>query len=656
MTRYNEVRDTIGQTVTLESVVEEIRNPRPDVLTVLQRIKSELDDKKVEELKNQLPAVTFAGSFKIRKGGHVETPTDLVILDFDTYKDTSAEGRAELKDRLRNDENIVLVFDSPRGGIKAVAFAEGVTNKQDFKDAIATLGERYPGLDGSGKDVNRLCFLSHDPEIHVNTNAKRFKVQRRATEPLFQAPEEPMGVESTPVTPSTESARKAPKHITDFIRKGEKLKSQDTSVSRHAVMLSACIVAKRYALGGHITEEQARRRVVEEYGALFGGDAGRMHDAERAYDGAIPHAQEQGPLHPTMERKTYETAEDVPEDKLAALWARVYIPHWDNEPPYVEPVFRFMSADVGQVGSLTAIKAKPKMGKTTVALAMWTAYYLQAEHDKDTFGFTVTPPSDKPLCLYFDSEQGRRESNEAWRRALKRVGMNQDSTHEDIIGTLFCMSDLTNNIERQALLFDAMKQSAGSAGAVIVDGVADFVVDVNDAKEVDTFVQRLRTLASDYEMCAVLTIHENPGSDKERGHLGSDLARRAAATLRLEKDRRTGIHTLSIAQNRRGADYLNISFKYDETQGTHVSRGVVPPKPLDDDDTTALSQFRGKTVKKAVLVEAFMADGKRSETAAAKHVSRLTKKGFLTVRERGVYYVPLEDGGDRLSELFTPEE
>ena len=42
VTRYNEVRDKIGQTVTLESVVEEIRNPRPDVLTVLQRIKSVL--------------------------------------------------------------------------------------------------------------------------------------------------------------------------------------------------------------------------------------------------------------------------------------------------------------------------------------------------------------------------------------------------------------------------------------------------------------------------------------------------------------------------------------------------------------------------------------------------------------------------------------
>jgi hypothetical protein len=658
VTRFQSVTSTNGKAVPLSDVIEELRNPGPEVLTVLREIKSALDPEESDRLKKRLPAVTFAGTFPNgRKRDRIGAPSNLVVLDFDTYKDPSAEPhKLDLLKRLRDDESVVLYFQSPRGGIKAVAIAEGVSNDDDFKDAFATLKERYPEADESGKDLTRLCFLSHDPELYLNTKARPFKVKRGQGEPLFQAPEEPRGVESTPVTPSSASAKVALEHIANVLRLGAKRKDLDPATSRHEFMLSAATTARRYVLGGHLSEEQARSSVARGYASLFGGDGERMRDAERAYDGARRLAEEKGPLHPTTERKAYETAEDVPEDTLAEKWLRVFAPHWDNEPPYVEPVYRFMGADVGQVGSFTVVKAQPKAGKTTVALAMWTAYYFPADSGKDTFGFTVTAPLGKDVCLYFDSEQGRRESHQAWARALKRVGITSaEQMPEAMRETMLCLTDVTNNVERQALLFDAIQRYGEHLGAIVVDGVADFIVDVNDAHEVDDFVQRLRAVVSEYDICAVLTIHENIGQTKgpakERGHLGSDLARRAAATLGLAKDRNTGIHTLTITQNRRGADYLKTSFRYDDALGTHVSQGVELPKPLSDDDSGVLAQYRGKKVQYRELVSALELTGKRKD-AAKKAVTRWARKGHIRQVGRGVYFVPEEEA---VEEVLFPD-
>ncbi len=75
--------------------------------------------------------------------------------------------------------------------------------------------------------------------------------------------------------------------------------------------------------------------------------------------------------------------------------------------------------------------------------------------------------------------------------------------------------------------------------AVIVDGVADLVLDVNDAKECNALVAKLHALAIKYD-CPdriICVIHENPNADtgKMRGHLGSQLERKAESNLRLRK-------------------------------------------------------------------------------------------------------------------------
>jgi len=84
------------------------------------------------------------------------------------------------------------------------------------------------------------------------------------------------------------------------------------------------------------------------------------------------------------------------------------------------------------------------------------------------------------------------------------------------------------------ILFD--KFNDDKIGLVIIDGVADLLNDVNSMSETNFVVQKIMTWTAKKE-CHILTIiHQNFGSDKPTGNLGSALEKKAETQIKLEKN------------------------------------------------------------------------------------------------------------------------
>jgi hypothetical protein len=107
---------------------------------------------------------------------------------------------------------------------------------------------------------------------------------------------------------------------------------------------------------------------------------------------------------------------------------------------------------------------------------------------------------------------------------------------------------------------------------MLLDGAADFVEDVNDPAESNGFVATLHHLAIEHDCQVVAVLHFNPGTEKPRGHLGSQLERKAETNLALEKDsdETTVIYS---AKNRRACIPKNDGprFAFSKEAGMHVS-------------------------------------------------------------------------------------
>ena len=158
---------------TAASVLEAIRNGtyEIEVDTIHQALMEENEDK-AQELKTELPAVTWSGTFSTRKIAGLIAHTGLLCIDLD---DCDEFGKVDdLRKSIIADPTTAAVFRSPRGlGLKVLLLAKNApTNDAEHKQLFEIVSRRYLNLhrlpiDQSGKDVSRLCFVSHDPELFV---------------------------------------------------------------------------------------------------------------------------------------------------------------------------------------------------------------------------------------------------------------------------------------------------------------------------------------------------------------------------------------------------------------------------------------------------------------------------------------------------------
>lgn len=122
----------------------------------------------------QFDAVAAAGIFSYGSAAGVMVRSPYIVIDVDDLASTD-EAR-EIQQTLVNDKEVVtaLCFVSPKGlGVKWWAELPEWCQNMTFSEQYAALS-RYIGYtygilaDSTGSNVNRLCFLPHDPLCYIH--------------------------------------------------------------------------------------------------------------------------------------------------------------------------------------------------------------------------------------------------------------------------------------------------------------------------------------------------------------------------------------------------------------------------------------------------------------------------------------------------------
>ena len=168
---------TETQDFKLEKVIEWIRSGNGRFAKRISDVREATEAGDLDlasDLKRKLPAVMFSGQFSRRSSKAITCHSGLICMDVDKIE------KPERKvDEMRFDPHVVAAFVSPSGnGLKAIfAIPADVDRHKDSFEAakryLATYGLK---ADESGKDASRLCFLSHDPEIHYAPDAVELPV------------------------------------------------------------------------------------------------------------------------------------------------------------------------------------------------------------------------------------------------------------------------------------------------------------------------------------------------------------------------------------------------------------------------------------------------------------------------------------------------
>lgn len=126
-------------------------------------------------LKGSLDYYTFSGTFApTRLAENLVEHSGLLTIDLD-----DVENLTETKLQVYQDPFVLVGFVSPSGtGLKLLIQLEDNKNHlSSFLDfGVYMLNTYGLAIDQSGKDVNRPCFVSHDPDLYYNPDAKPYRI------------------------------------------------------------------------------------------------------------------------------------------------------------------------------------------------------------------------------------------------------------------------------------------------------------------------------------------------------------------------------------------------------------------------------------------------------------------------------------------------
>jgi hypothetical protein len=306
-----------------------------------------------------------------------------------------------------------------------------------------------------------------------------------------------------------------------------------------------------------------------------------------------------------------------------------------EEPP---PRFSIGSTGISTPGNLTTITAGVKAGKSSFIGAI-LASTMTTNTPVDCLGLVSRNPEGMTV-VHFDTEQSRADHHAGIARVMRRANT---TTAPDWLHS-YCVTGFTVR-ELRTCLREALSHS-GRIHSVLLDGAADYVADVNDPAECNDFVAELHELAINHECPIVGVIHFNPGTEKSRGHLGSQLERKAETNLRLDKDESEIITAYSLKSRRAPiTKSMGPRFAWSSADGMHVSvESLRDAKAKADfenllEEATRVFDAGRKTTLRYNEIKGFILSLKicKSEPTAKRRMGSMIELGIIKKELAGFY-------------------
>lgn len=255
---------------------------------------------------------------------------------------------------------------------------------------------------------------------------------------------------------------------------------------------------------------------------------------------------------------------------------------FNNPPPVAQMIVSVNGVPLGTQGNLLCITGGEGTGKSNyVAALIAGAVKPEKEENIDTLGISIEGNPKGKAVLFYDTEQSEVQLYKNVSTLLCRSG--RDTMPEWF--KAYCLTGMSRKerLKSIVLSMDKFHYQYGGIHLMVIDGIADLIRCANDEAESIAVVEELYRLAGIYNTCIVTVLHFIPNGLKLRGHLGSELQRKAAAILSIEKDNNPAVSVVKALKVRDGSplDVPLMQFAWDKDKAMHTYMGEKPKEEKD---------------------------------------------------------------------------
>lgn len=182
---------------------------------------------------------------------------------------------------------------------------------------------------------------------------------------------------------------------------------------------------------------------------------------------------------------------------------------------------------VATLGNFSASTGKAKAKKTFNVSAIVAASLAGGK----VLNYQAKLPEGRRRILYVDTEQSRYHCHNVLERILKLAGLPTGVDNENL--DFVCLREYTPATRIEVIDY-ALSRRKGY-GLVIIDGIRDLLLDINNAAESVEVINKMMEWSSKYNLHIHCVLHLNKGDNNVRGHIGTEMNNKAETVLVISK-------------------------------------------------------------------------------------------------------------------------
>ena len=348
-----------------------------------------------------------------------------------------------------------------------------------------------------------------------------------------------------------------------------------------------------------------------------------------------------------------KTAKDLTSlltDKLSSIYTHTIMMlqsceiDYENPPDASKSIVAVNGVPLGTQDNLLCITGGEGTGKSNYVAAILTGTLgterLPAER---TLGLEITPNPNGLAVLHYDTEQSEAQLHKNLGKTLQRASLkNVPEFYHSLYLASLSRKDRLKLIRESMDLF---YHKHGGIHLVVIDGIADLIRSANDETESIAIVDELYRLAGIYNTCIICVLHFVPNGIKLRGHIGSELQRKAAGILSIEKDDNPEYSVVKALKVRDGSplDVPMMLFGWDKAEDMHVYRGEKSKEDKEKRKTEELIAVVKEAFRNSFkltyqeLCEVLMRKMEIKDRTAKKYIAYMKEQRILIQDTSGNY-------------------
>lgn len=272
---------------------------------------------------------------------------------------------------------------------------------------------------------------------------------------------------------------------------------------------------------------------------------------------------------------------------------------------------------IGTLGNFSASIGKAKSKKTFNVSAIAAAALINGT----VLHYRACFPEGKRKILYVDTEQGKNHCQIVLNRILKLAGLPKDCDADNL--TMLALRKYSPEV-RLAITEEAIGMIP-DLGLVIIDGIRDFIHDINSPGESTVVISKFMQWTDDRQIHIHTVLHQNKNDEHARGHVGTELNNKAETVLQITKSTQDGNISEVKAAHIRDRDFEPFAFRINDSALPEVVDGYVFQQPKQEKSfpLTELTEQQHRTA----LENGF---GKRTVQGYSNVIQAL-KQGYASI-------------------------